>query len=89
MFTSDEVETIRKVRLYDIILSTTNISRTDIQEKVFFHTAGDPCPQPLQLNASLMEPCRFLSGHDYFQVRMPDEDASRTSFPSALADLED
>ncbi|XP_043219093.1 dual oxidase-like [Amphibalanus amphitrite] len=67
VFSKDEVETIRKVRLYDIILATTNISRLDIQEKVFFHTADDPCPQPLQLNASLMEPCRFLSGHDYFQ----------------------
>ena len=68
VFSKDEVETIRKVRLYDIILATTNISRFDIQEKVFFHTADDPCPQPLQLNASLMESCRFLSGHDYFQV---------------------
>ena len=81
VFSQDEVETIRKVRLYDIILATTNISRNDIQEKVFFHTADDPCPQPLQLNASLMEPCRYLSGHDYFQVGTRTAGLSGACFP--------
>ncbi|CAG0924596.1 unnamed protein product [Notodromas monacha] len=27
---------------------------------------GDPCPQPAQLNTSMMEPCKYLGGYDYF-----------------------
>ena len=68
IFTETEVAAIKRVHLYDIILSTTSIKRGDLQENVFFHMADDPCPQPKQLNASQMEPCRLLSGHDYFQV---------------------
>ena len=45
----------------------TNISRGDIQENVFFHKEGDPCPQREQLNATMMEPCMYLKGFDYFQ----------------------
>ncbi|XP_043195793.1 dual oxidase-like [Amphibalanus amphitrite] len=67
IFTETEVAAIKRVHLYDIILSTTSIKRGDLQENVFFHMADDPCPQPKQLNASQMEPCRLLSGHDYFQ----------------------
>merc|ERR1712130_691115 len=37
------------------------------QENVFLWKTGDPCPQPHQLNATLMDPCMFLKGYDYFQ----------------------
>ena len=39
------------------------------QEDVFEWNPGNPCPQPLQLNASHLEHCPYLKGHDYFQVR--------------------
>ena len=39
------------------------------QEDVFEWKPGNPCPQPLQLNASHLEHCPYLKGHDYFQVR--------------------
>ncbi|XP_037075300.1 dual oxidase-like [Pollicipes pollicipes] len=68
IFTETEVEAVKRVRLYDIIRATTDIGSGDLQETVFFHLADDPCPQPMQLNASKMEPCRLLGGHDYFQV---------------------
>merc|ERR1719225_1781264 len=55
------------LKLSDIIIAVTNINRGDIQENVFFHHEGDPCPQPQQLNATEMEPCMFLKGYDYFQ----------------------
>lgn len=28
---------------------------------------GDPCPQPEQLTTSLLEPCEYLKGYDYFE----------------------
>ena len=40
-----------------------------LQEDVFEWQPGNPCPQPLQLNASHLEHCPYLKGHDYFQVR--------------------
>ena len=40
-----------------------------LQDNLFFWVNGNPCPQPGQLNASTLEPCPFLKGYDYFQVR--------------------
>ncbi|XP_063236450.1 dual oxidase [Bacillus rossius redtenbacheri] len=67
MFTQDEVEEIRGVRLRDVIVNCTDISPDEIQESVFFWRDGDPCPQPVQLNNSLLEPCKYLKGYDYFE----------------------
>lgn len=39
-----------------------------IQREVFFWNEGDPCPQAFQLNATHMEPCKYLTGYDYFEV---------------------
>ncbi|CAG0912911.1 unnamed protein product, partial [Notodromas monacha] len=66
IFTEDEVKAIKTVRLYDIIVNATDIKPGDIQEEVFFWMEGDPCPQPAQLNTSMMEPCKYLGGYDYF-----------------------
>jgi len=67
IFTDEEIKSLRKLKLSDIILAVTDINRGDIQENVFFWLDGDPCPQPHQLNATEMEPCMFLKGYDYFQ----------------------
>ena len=70
LFTESEIEEIRNIKLRDIILNASDIQPNEIQENVFFHVEGDPCPQPAQLNASNMEPCVFLGGFDYFQVNI-------------------
>ena len=69
IFTQEEVNEIRALKLSDIIKQVTSIAENDIQEDVFEWNTGDPCRQPLQLNASHLEHCPYLKGHDYFQVR--------------------
>ncbi|CAH0546400.1 unnamed protein product [Brassicogethes aeneus] len=67
LFTKQEIEEIKKITLWDVMVNSTNIKPTAIQKNVFFWMEGDPCPQPMQLNTSLMEPCKILSGYDYFE----------------------
>ncbi|XP_076326783.1 dual oxidase-like isoform X2 [Tachypleus tridentatus] len=66
IFTSEEVEKIRNLRLYDIIIRATDIQPGDIQKDVFVWKEGSPCPQPMQVNSTVLEPCIVLSGYDYF-----------------------
>ena len=68
IFTEEEIADLRKVRLWDIIVNATDVDSTEVQHDVFFWKPDDPCPQPLQLNTSLLEPCQFLKGYDYFEV---------------------
>ena len=68
LFTEEEIKAVRSLRLSDIVISVTNINHGDIQRNVFYWNSGDPCPQPVQLNATEMEPCMYLQGYDYFQV---------------------
>ena len=67
LFNDEEIKALRKLTLSEIIISVTDINLGDIQQNVFFHNQGDPCPQPEQLNATRMEPCMHLTGFDYFQ----------------------
>ncbi|XP_072392840.1 dual oxidase [Diabrotica undecimpunctata] len=67
LFTKNEIEEIRKISLYDIIINSTSIHENAIQKNVFFWMEGDPCPQPMQLNTSQMEPCKVITGYDYFE----------------------
>ncbi len=67
LFTEEEMEYFRNLKLSDVIRQTTAIEEGDVQAKVFFWHDGDPCPQQHQLNASNMDPCPFLRGYDYFQ----------------------
>lgn len=68
MFSEEEIEELRKVSLWDVIVNSTKIHPNAVQQNVFFWNEGDPCPQPMQLNTSLLEPCKHLSGYDYFEV---------------------
>lgn len=68
MFTETEVEELRQITLWDIIVNSTEIGAEDIQRSVFFFGEYDPCPQPSQLNATNLEPCKYLKGYDYFAV---------------------
>lgn len=66
IFTKEEVEEIKKITLWDIIINSTDIRPGEIQQNVFKFKDGDPCPQPKQLNATELEPCNYLQGYDYF-----------------------
>ena len=59
---------IRGLKLSGVIKQVTSIAEEEIQDDVFQWQQGDPCPQPLQLNASNLEHCPYLKGYDYFQV---------------------
>ncbi|XP_077298120.1 dual oxidase [Arctopsyche grandis] len=67
IFTLEEIDEIRKITLWDVIVNSTGINPNEIQNDVFFWKNGDPCPQPFQLNVSLLPPCKYLKGYDYFE----------------------
>ena len=52
IFTPSEIEEIRRIKLWDIIVNATSIKPDEIQKNVFFWMDSDPCPQPRQLNSS-------------------------------------
>lgn len=68
IFTRSEIEEIRRVTLWDVIINATGISANSIQRNVFVWEGGDPCPQPYQLNSTMLEPCVPLQRYDYFEV---------------------
>ncbi|XP_030768152.1 dual oxidase [Sitophilus oryzae] len=67
IFTQSEIKELRKITMWDVIVNSTNVAPSAIQKNVFFWKDGDPCPQPMQLNVSAMEPCKMMIGHDYFE----------------------
>ena len=67
VFLPEEVEDIKKIKLWDVIVNATNVSPYEIQKEVFFWNEGDPCPQPRQLNASDLQPCALPKEKDSFQ----------------------
>ncbi|KAM4573654.1 dual oxidase 1 [Odontesthes bonariensis] len=66
LFTDEEIQTIRTVTYHDVLIAVTSAEVTDIQNNVFFWRDGDPCPQPTQLNASMLHPCTNATKLDYF-----------------------
>ncbi|XP_068459768.1 dual oxidase 2 isoform X3 [Clinocottus analis] len=67
LFTDEEIELIRNVTFHDVLIAVTSAGTTDIQNNVFFWTDGDPCPQPAQLNASMLHPCTNATKLNYFE----------------------
>ncbi|CAH1722727.1 unnamed protein product [Aphis gossypii] len=67
MFTEEELEWVRSVTLWDVIVNSTDIEPDMLQREVFFWNEGDPCPQPGQIEPSTLEPCSYLKGFDYFE----------------------
>jgi len=68
IFTRSEIEVIRNITLWDVIINATDITFNVIQRRVFVWQDGDPCPQPFQLNSTMLEPCVPLQRYDYFEV---------------------
>ena len=67
IFSDEEIESIRAITLWDVILNSTSIQPDEIQQKVFFWMESDPCQQPKQLQTTDMKPCIFHKKFDYFQ----------------------
>lgn len=66
MFSPEEIEEIRKIKLWDIIVNVTNVPVDAIQRDVFLFRSGDPCPQPRQMSSKVLESCLILAGWNYF-----------------------
>uniref|UniRef100_A0A3B5RBL3 NAD(P)H oxidase (H2O2-forming) n=1 Tax=Xiphophorus maculatus TaxID=8083 RepID=A0A3B5RBL3_XIPMA len=66
LFTDEEIQTIRSLTYRDILIAVTSAEETDLQKNVFLWTEGDPCPQPAQLDASMLHPCTNVTKLDYF-----------------------
>jgi dual oxidase len=66
IFTPKEIEDIRKISLWDVIVNATNIQPHEIQKEVFKWNKGDPCGQPKQLAHQDMKPCIHHEKFDYF-----------------------
>ncbi|OTF70332.1 hypothetical protein BLA29_009342 [Euroglyphus maynei] len=49
VFSEEEIEEIRKIKLWDIIVNATNIPTDAIQKDLFLFRPDDPCPQPRQM----------------------------------------
>lgn len=71
VFTRNEMERIRRISLWDVIVNATGVPPDAIQRRVFVWQDGDPCPQPFQLNSTLLESCVPLQRYDYFEVIDP------------------
>ncbi|XP_039990207.1 dual oxidase 1 isoform X1 [Xiphias gladius] len=66
LFTDEELQTIRNMTFRHVLGAVTSAEATDIQNNVFFWRDGDPCPQPTQLNASMLYPCTNATKLNYF-----------------------
>lgn len=66
VFSEEEREEIKKIKLWDIIVNATEIPVDAIQQDMLTFREGDPCPQPQQLKSSQLEPCYILTGWSYF-----------------------
>ncbi|MED6282953.1 hypothetical protein CHARACLAT_003658 [Characodon lateralis] len=66
LFTDEEIQTIRNVTYHDVLIAVTCAEPTDLQSNVFLWMNGDPCPQPTQLDASMLHPCTNATKLNYF-----------------------
>jgi len=67
IFSESEIEEIKRIKLYDIIVNSTLIPDNSIQRNVFRFNKHDPCPQPGQLSSNQLQPCYIVRGHSYFK----------------------
>ncbi|XP_028263680.1 dual oxidase 2 isoform X2 [Parambassis ranga] len=66
LFTDEEIQAIHNTTYRDVLIAVTSAEDTDLQNNVFFWQDGDPCPQPTQLNASMLQPCTNATKLNYF-----------------------
>ncbi|KAG7468027.1 hypothetical protein MATL_G00138370 [Megalops atlanticus] len=80
LFTAEELQTIRNTTFHDVLVAVTSAESGDIQKNVFFWKDGDPCPQPVQIDASMLHPCTKATTLNYF-------DGSQVGFGVTIAAL--
>uniref|UniRef100_A0A672ITW8 NAD(P)H oxidase (H2O2-forming) n=1 Tax=Salarias fasciatus TaxID=181472 RepID=A0A672ITW8_SALFA len=66
LFTEEEIRWVRSTTYHRVLMAVTNAEASDVQDDVFFWRDGDPCPQPAQLNASMLHPCTNATKRNYF-----------------------
>jgi hypothetical protein len=66
IFNDEDLKEIWATTLKTIIIKTTEIQSHDLQDNVFLHVSGDPCPQPYQVNTSDLEACTPFMRFDHF-----------------------
>ena len=66
LFTDEEVDMIHNMTFAKLIVAVTGIEERDIQENVFFHKDGDPCPYHFQINETMLDECTPMKTFDYF-----------------------
>ncbi|XP_043846227.1 dual oxidase 2 [Dromiciops gliroides] len=71
LFKDEEIAEIRNTTLHDVLVAVLNISSDDLQPNVFFWHEGAPCPQPQQLEESILPPCVNMTVFDYFEGSGP------------------
>lgn len=67
IFLEEEIEQLREIKLWDVIVNASSVEPGEIQKNVFFWLDSDPCPQPKQLDSKEMPKCAYLRGYDSFQ----------------------
>ncbi|XP_067871575.1 dual oxidase 2 [Heterodontus francisci] len=67
LFTAEEINKIRNITFFDVLVKALNTSEDEIQKDVFVWKAGDPCPQPKQLTTDDLEPCTGAISLNYFE----------------------
>ncbi|XP_043536211.1 dual oxidase 2 isoform X1 [Chiloscyllium plagiosum] len=67
LFTAEEVDSIRNITFFDVLVKALNTTENEIQKDVFVRKDGDPCPQPKQLTIDDLEPCVGATRLDYFE----------------------
>ncbi|XP_060115958.1 dual oxidase 2 [Heteronotia binoei] len=67
LFSSEEIEAIKRTSFRDVLVAVTYGESTQIQAEVFLWKDGDLCLQPEQLTTQHLPPCKPLSTLDYFE----------------------
>ena len=65
LFTEEEYNMIKSIRIKDLIIQTTHIRDEDISDTPFLFQ-GAKCPQPFQLSELYMDDCTGVENFDYY-----------------------
>ena len=65
LFTQEEFDMIKSIRVKDLIIQTTHIRDEDIADNPFLFENAT-CPQPFQLSELYMDDCTGLENFDYY-----------------------
>lgn len=66
LFTDEERDMIWKITFAGLIKNVTDIGDGDIQDNVFLHVNGDPCPYDFQINETMLDDCTEQKTFDYY-----------------------